>query len=146
MELENVIESIVDKKVNAMNFDEVMNGIFHGGKWTRVSGETYDQLRDAADKALTDIISQMDREELYKVLKSNYYGFEGACSRLADFGRKYAVIGVRGDTYAIESCSWERADSWEDWLKKGREVLKSRLVDEYKEKVTNKVGSILESL
>lgn len=71
---------------------------------------------------------------------------EGACFGVADLGGKYTVVGVRGDTYAIESCSWGRADSWEDVFKKGREVLKSRLVDEYMEKATNKVGNILDFL
>lgn len=146
MELESVIKSIVEKKVNAMTFDQVMDAIFCGGKWFRVSGETYEQRYDAASIALDNIISQMNKEDMYKVLKNTYYGIDGACINVADMGGKCTVIGITGDRFIIEPYSYDYANSWEDVLKKGRKVLASRLEDEYKKKAIDKVGDLLDLL
>lgn len=146
MEFENLVKSIVEKKVNAMSFDEVMDAIFHGGKWFKVENYDYHVRKDKITEGLWDIVSQMRKEDVLQVLKNSYHAIEGSAECFADMYGTCIVVGVDMANKEIIPYAYDPADTLEEVLKNGRNKLARQLRREYMEKVETKVSEILESL
>lgn len=146
MEIESVVKSIVEKKVAAMSFNEIMDALYHGGKWFKVEGESFNESANQVADGLWGIVSQMKKDDVLQVLKKSYHGIEGASEHFVDMCGCILVVGIDGVDKEITPYSYDSASDWDGVLKNARKVLSSQMIREYMEKVENKVGEILDTL
>lgn len=134
--IKEVVKSIIEKKVNSMSFDELIEAAYgQGTKYVIVESD-----ETKVKEAFGNFINKMTKEELRVALTESWCGAEG-CAEDAEGKLSLCGVGGFGGLIFITDIN-----SMEEAQNSVRLRARYKMERDYRERLENKMESILDEL